>query len=81
MINYVYVEKDQMTKTQRKVKFTNSFLANDNGKLVTIKQPSIVELNIIYQAIMANKRIVDTIFMDPFKMSEAHGSFLENLEM
>jgi len=30
-----------MLKLQRKIKSTSSFLINDKGKLVTIKQPTI----------------------------------------
>lgn len=70
-----------MTKMRQKIKFTNSFSINDNGTLVKIKQPSIIELNIIYQAIMANKQVINTVFRNSFEMPEAHGSFFKKLEV
>ena len=51
-----------MLKLQRKIKSTDSFLVNDKGKLVTIKQPTIMELQIFNQAIIANKQIINTVF-------------------
>ena len=69
-----------MVMLQSNIKSTNSLLINDNGTLVEIKQPSIIELNIIYQAIIANKQVINTVFSNSFEMSKANGSFLENLE-
>ena len=51
-----------MVQLQRNSKFTNSFLINDSGKLVKIKQPTIIELSKLYQAIMTNKQTINTIF-------------------
>jgi hypothetical protein len=53
-----------MAKLYKKIKHTNSFLLNDGGKLVEIKQPTIMDLSIFYQAIMANKKVINTIFSD-----------------
>ena len=39
-----------------------TFLLNDCGNLITIKQPSISELKILYLTIMHNKKLVSTIF-------------------
>ena len=39
-----------------------NFLLNDRGNLITIKQPSISELKILYLTIMHNKKLVSTIF-------------------
>ena len=51
-----------MPKLQKQTKPVNSFLINDNGKLVTIKQPTIADLQIFYQAIIANKQVVNKVF-------------------
>jgi len=52
-----------MQKLQNKIKpTTNNFLIKINDKLVTIKQPNIMELKELYQAIMMNKKNVDAIF-------------------
>ncbi len=51
-----------MTKSHRKSGSANKLVVNDNGKLVTIKQPSIMEISTIFKAIMANKKVVSTIF-------------------
>jgi len=62
LINYVYIGRDKVTKLHRKSGSANKLVVNDNGKLVTIKQPSIIEISIIFKAIMANKKVVSTIF-------------------
>ena len=53
-----------MPQGQRTTKSTTSkdCLINNNGKPLFIKQPDIMELNVLYQAFMANKKMVDTIF-------------------
>ena len=51
-----------MTKSHRKSGSANKLVVNDNGKLVTIKHPSIIEISTIFKAIMANKKVVSTIF-------------------
>jgi len=43
-----------MQKSQRKIK--------KDCKIVTIKQPTILELKILYQAIIRNKRELSNIF-------------------
>ena len=55
-----------MAKLQRNIKSTNSFLINDGGELVRIKQPTAIELSILYQAIMINKQMISTIFSGSF---------------
>jgi len=52
-----------MRELQKKIKSTtNNFLIKINNKPVTIKQPNIMELKELYQAIMMNKKNVDAIF-------------------
>ena len=51
-----------MRELQKKIKSTtNNFLIKINNKPVTIKQPNIMELKELYQAIMMNKKNVDAI--------------------
>ena len=57
-----------MTKLQRNIKSTNSFLINDGGELVRIKQLTAIELSILYQAIMINKQVISAIFSSSFNM-------------
>ena len=57
-----------MTKLQRNIKSTNSFLINDGGELVRIKQPTAIELSMLYQAIMINKQVISAIFSSSFNM-------------
>ena len=53
---------DKMARLHRKPRPASKFIVNDHGNLVTIKQPLIMELNTIYQAIIANKKVVNTVF-------------------
>ncbi len=47
---------DKMIRLPRITKFINNgCLINNNGKPLFIKQLSIMELNILYQTVMANK--------------------------
>jgi len=73
MINYVVgkhnMPENSMPRLKRKIKSKNSFIINDNGKLVTIKQPNIMDLAILYQAIMINKQMINTIFKNSFRKS------------
>jgi len=57
-----------MTKLQRNIKSTNSFLINDGGELVRIKQLTAIELSMLYQAIMINKQVISAIFSSSFNM-------------
>lgn len=40
---------------------------NNNGKTLIIKQPNILEMQILYTAIMENKKIVNSLFKCPSK--------------
>lgn len=42
----------------------NGYLLNNNGKNLFIKQPNIMEVKALYEAIMANKKIVYEVFKD-----------------
>ena len=56
------MEIDKMQKLQRKINNNNNSLINNKCKLVTIKQPTILELKILYQAIMRNKLEINNVF-------------------
>jgi hypothetical protein len=53
-----------MPQVQRTTRFTTNkgYLINNNGKQLFIKQPNIMELNVLYQAVMANMKMINTIF-------------------
>jgi hypothetical protein len=57
-----------MARLQRNIKSTNSFLINDGGELVRIKQLTAIELSMLYQAIMINKQVISAIFSSSFNM-------------
>jgi len=40
----------------------NGIIINYLGKTIVIKQPTIKDVQILYQAIMANKKIINNIF-------------------
>jgi len=48
----------------------NGHLINYNGKPLFINQPNIMELEVLYQAVTANMKIIDTIFRGPEKLME-----------
>ena len=55
--------RDKMPQTPRITRsINNGCLINNNGKPLFIKQPHLVELNILYQAMMTNMKTVTTIF-------------------
>ena len=52
-----------MTTANKKTITNNkNFLINDHGRLIKIKQPTIMELKLLYLAIMENKRITKAVF-------------------
>ena len=60
--------KDKMPPAQRVTRSTsNGYLINNNGKPLFIKQPNIIELNVLYQAVMGNIKMVNTIFCGSIK--------------
>ena len=60
--------KTQQTKDNNKSKQNNlndkanGIIINNLGKSIVIKQPTIKDVQILYQAIMANKKIINTVF-------------------
>ena len=42
----------------------NGYLLHNNGQNLFIKQPNIMEVKVLYEAIMANKKTVYEIFKD-----------------
>jgi len=57
-----------MPQLQRITRSTsNGCLINNNGKQLFIKQPNIMELNVLYQAVMGNIKMVNTIFCGSIK--------------
>jgi len=47
----------------------NGILIHDNGKPLFIKQPNIMELAMLYQAIMTNIKMIRTVFRNSYKKS------------
>lgn len=47
----------------------NGVLIHDNGKPLFIKQPNIMELAMLYQAIMTNIKMIRTVFRNSYKKS------------
>jgi len=52
----------QLQKVTRST--SNGCLIHNNGKALFIKQPNVMELNLLYQAVMANIKMVDAIFLE-----------------
>ncbi len=58
-----------MPQVQRTTKPTNEgCLINNNGKPLFIKQPNIMEVGGLYQAVMSNKKMVNDIFRSAEKL-------------
>ena len=51
-----------MPKLQRTTDFKDGILINENGKALFIKQPNIMEIAMLYQAIMENIKMISTVF-------------------
>ena len=51
-----------MPKLQRTTKSNKGVFIYSNGNSVFIKQPNIMELNVLYQAVMDNIKTVNTVF-------------------
>jgi len=65
------MEEDKMQKLHRAINSKNNgHLINYNGKPLFIKQPNIIELQVLYQTVLTNKKIIDTIFIWPGKLME-----------
>jgi hypothetical protein len=52
----------QLQKTTRSISTSKGCLINNNGKQLFIKWPDIMELNVLYQAVISNIQMVSTIF-------------------
>ncbi len=51
-----------MPKLQRITDFKGGILINENGKTLFIKQPNIMEIAMLYQAVMKNIKMISTVF-------------------
>jgi len=62
MINYVYRGEHKMSKLSKITKTNNGFFVHNNGQPLFIKQPNIMEVRVLYQAIMSNKQNIKAAF-------------------